>query len=47
MQRQSDNQSAAIMGIFVTAIKWPSTVEPAISMRTMHAVRTDSITDLI
>src|SRR3990172_10665982 len=35
------------MGIFVTTRKWPRMVEPAISIKTMHAVRSDSATDLI
>src|SRR5512136_3390772 len=39
-------QSAAIMGSFVTARKWPSTVDPAISISTIQAVRKDSATDL-
>ena len=34
------------MGMRVTARKWPSTVEPAISIRTMQAVRSDSDRDL-
>jgi hypothetical protein len=33
------------MGIRVTARKWPSTVEPAISISTMDAVRSDSVRD--
>jgi hypothetical protein len=39
--------SEAIMGIFVTARKWPSTVEPAMSIRTMQAVRRASDRDLM
>src|SRR4030042_5565491 len=35
------------MGIFVTAKKWPRMVEPAMSIRTIQAVRRDSETDLI
>jgi len=35
------------MGIFVTARKWPKRVDPAISIRTMQAVRKDSETDLM
>src|SRR4030042_3975862 len=35
------------MGIFVTAKKWPRMVEPAISIKTIQAVRRDSATDLI
>ena len=38
--------SEAIMGMRVTARKWPSTVEPAISISTMQAVRSDSVSDL-
>jgi len=38
-------QSAAIMGIFVTTMKWPRTVDPAIRKRTIHAVLTDSKAD--
>src|SRR5271157_3190400 len=39
-------QSAASIGILVTAIKWPSIVELMTSGRTMHAVLTDSMIDL-
>src|SRR5512135_1720156 len=38
-------QSAASMGIFVTARKCPRIVEPAISINTIQAVRRDSPTD--
>src|SRR4030042_2616917 len=40
-------QSAASIGVFVTTRKCPRMVEPAISIRTMQAVRSDSATDLI
>src|SRR4030042_773770 len=40
-------QPAASIGIFVTTRKCPRMVEPAISIRTMQAVRSDSATDLI
>src|SRR3972149_1675176 len=40
-------QYATKMGIFVTTRKWPKIVEPAISIKTMQAVRSDSATDLI
>ena len=39
-------QSAATKGISVTARKWPRTVEPAMSKRTIQAVRNDSSIDL-
>ncbi len=39
-------QSAASMGILVTARKWPRIVEPTMSMSTMQAVRRDSWMDL-
>src|SRR5271157_203918 len=38
-------QSAAMIGIFVVARKWPITVEPAIRTKTIHAVRNASATD--
>src|SRR5512135_3754460 len=40
-------KSAATIGILLTARKWPNTVEPAMSTRTMQAVFRDSPIDLI
>src|SRR4030042_616380 len=40
-------QSSTNMGIFVTTRKCPRMVDPAISIKTMQAVRSDSATDLI
>ena len=46
MKIQAKIQSAASIGILVTARKWPRMVDPTMSMRTIQAVRRDSSTDL-